>query len=79
MSKLNYCRWVYDSEDGYWKIWSGAVPTSDVSEEWLYLINHPNFPNPEYNEEKHYTAACILPCGEYPIGRIHHSSRFKEE
>ena len=62
---MPYTRWVFDGDDGQWKMWSGANnPTID--DNFLYGINHPNHPNPEFNAEKNYTDVIVLPAGEIP-------------
>ena len=62
---MPYTRWVFDGDDGQWKMWGGANnPTID--DNFLYGINHPNYPNPEFNAEKNYTDVIVLPAGEIP-------------
>ena len=62
---MPYTRWVFDGDDGQWKMWGGANnPTID--DNFLYGINHPNHPNPEFNAEKNYTDVIVLPAGEIP-------------
>ncbi|MBO5017043.1 MAG: hypothetical protein J6C92_14725 [Bacteroidaceae bacterium] len=62
---MPYTKWVFDGDDGQWKMWGGAnSPT--VDDGFLDRINHPNYPNPEYNVENNYTDVIVLPAGEEP-------------
>lgn len=62
---MPYTKWVFDGDDGQWKMWGGAnTPTVDA--DFLDKINHPNYPNPEYNVENNYTDVVVLPAGGTP-------------
>lgn len=60
-----YIKWVKKAEDGSWVMWGGSY-SSDTDPDFLDKINHPNFPNPEYNIENQYTDYIVLPSGQTP-------------
>ena len=60
-----YIKWVKKAEDGSWVMWGGSY-SSDIDPDFLDRINHPNFPNPEYNIENQYTDYIVLPSGQTP-------------
>lgn len=64
-SMYPYTIWVFDAKDARWHTWGGSH-TPTVKDDFLYKINHPNFPNPEYNVENSYTDVTVLPAGELP-------------
>lgn len=60
-----YVKWVKKAEDGSWVMWGGSY-SSDIDPDFLDRINHPNFPNTEYNIENQYTDYIVLPSGQTP-------------
>lgn len=64
-SGFPYTKWVFDGDDGQWKMWGGSYK-STVDNGFLDAINHTNYPNPEYNVENNYTDVVVLQAGETP-------------
>lgn len=62
---IPYVKWVKKAEDGSWVMWGGSN-SPDIDPDFLDRINHPNFPNPEYNVENQYTDYTVLPAGQSP-------------
>lgn len=61
-----YAIYVFDGDDNKWKPWGGWYRSLDEfdSDAFLDKINHPNFPNPEYNYDRNYLDVKIIPNGE---------------
>lgn len=61
-----YAIYVFDGDDNKWKTWGGWYRSLDEfdSDAFLDKINHPNFPNPEYNYDRNYPDVKIIPNGE---------------
>lgn len=60
--------WVLDGDDNTWKQWGskpGRVDTMS-KEDYLYRLNHPQFPNPEFNTPRNYVDFIITKNGENP-------------
>lgn len=62
---MPYVKWVKKAEDGSWVMWGGSN-SPDIDPDFLDRINHPNYPNPEYNIENQYTDYTVLPAGQSP-------------
>ena len=61
-----YVIYVFDGDDNKWKTWGGWYRSLDEfdSDAFLDGINHPNFPNPEYNYDRNYLDVKVIPNGE---------------
>jgi hypothetical protein len=57
-----YAVWVLDGDDNTWKVWSGKNSTDlgMSDDEFLDAINHPSFPNPEYNVDNNYVDVMVI-------------------
>lgn len=65
-STMPYATWVKRAKDGEWVMWGGSY-SDELDPDFLYEINHPNFPNNNYNIENQYIDAMILPAGKEPV------------
>lgn len=63
---MPYTKWVKRAKDGEWVMWGGSY-SDELDPDFLYEINHPNFPNNSYNIENQYIDAMILPAGKEPV------------
>lgn len=61
-----YAIYVFDGDDNKWKPWGGWYRSLDEfdSDAFLDKINHPNFPNPEYNYDRNYLDVKVIPNGD---------------
>ena len=61
-----YAIYVFDGDDNKWKTWGGWYRSLDEfdADAFLDKINHPNFPNPEFNYARNYLDVKIIPNGE---------------
>lgn len=58
-----YAIYVFDGDDNKWKPWGGWYRSLEEfdADAFLDKINHPNFPNPEYNYDRNYLDVKIIP------------------
>ena len=74
-----YAIYVFDGDDNKWEIWGGWYRSLDEfdADAFLDSINHPNFPNPEYNYDRNYLDVKVIPNGEDIADYIESSTSIK--